>query len=87
MERTTKNIHIKAMKILAMSTVLKAEIIDSIHTAGSVQIWDNDSGLIGIDNRFSACMSQNPTDFIGELYKYRRIIKDFGGQTYTHWNH
>ena len=41
----------KIMKILAMSTVFKADTISSIHTARNPQPWDSDSGLIGIDNR------------------------------------
>ena len=72
------------MKILAMTTILKAETIDSIHTARYIQQWDSDSELIGIGNIYLACMSHDPTDFVGDLQECKRTIKGFGGQ--THYN-
>ena len=50
-EKTTKNIHIKAMHILVMTTVFNVESTSSVYTARTVQQWDSDSGIIVIDNR------------------------------------
>ena len=41
--------------------------------------FDTDSGPIGIDNRASACISHESTDFVGPLRKSNRVIKSFGG--------
>ena len=41
--------------------------------------FDTDSGNIGLDNRASACISHEPTDFVGELRESNRVIKSFGG--------
>ena len=52
--------------------------------ARSIPNWDSDSGMIGIDNRCSACMSHIPSDFIGPLHPSDRTIKGFGGT--RHYN-
>ena len=42
-------------------------------------IFDTDSESIGIDNRCSACISNNVEDFVGQLTASNRTIKGFGG--------
>ena len=44
---------------------------------------DTDSETIGIDNRCSLCISQIAEDFIGELRKSRRKIREFVGVIQT----
>ena len=39
--------------------------------------------MIGRDDRFSACMSHNPADFVGYLQECKRTIKGFVGQTHV----
>jgi hypothetical protein len=46
-------------------------------------IFDTDSALIGIDNRASACMSDNIHDFCGSLQPTNRIIRGFAGTKTT----
>jgi Reverse transcriptase (RNA-dependent DNA polymerase) len=45
--------------------------------------FDTDSRSIGIDNRCTACISDNTKDFIGELKPSMREIKGFGGSRTT----
>ena len=42
--------------------------------------FDTDSGRVGIDNRASACISHDISDFVGPLKKVHRAIKGFGGE-------
>ena len=67
--------------------VLMSSIIamDARHTKPRERttVFDTDSRAIGIDNRASACISDNPDDFDGPLRKCTRAIKGFGGTT-TH---
>ena len=42
-------------------------------------IFDTDSGLVGIDNRCTACISHDKDDFVGPLRETDRVIKGFGG--------
>jgi Reverse transcriptase (RNA-dependent DNA polymerase) len=42
-------------------------------------IFDTDSALIGVDNRASACMSDNIRDFSGTLQPTNRVIRGFAG--------
>jgi hypothetical protein len=46
-------------------------------------IFDTDSALIGIDNRASACMSDNIHDFSGPLQPTNRVIRGFAGTKTT----
>jgi hypothetical protein len=46
-------------------------------------IFDTDSALIGIDNRASACMSDNIHDFSGTLQPTNRVIRGFAGTKTT----
>ena len=41
--------------------------------------FDTDSAPVGVDIRFSGCISHVVTDFIGELVDCNRTIKGFGG--------
>ena len=75
-------IYIKAIHILAMTTVFNIESISSSYTVRTVQQWDSDSGMIFIDNRCSTCMSHDSVDFVGDLQEYERSVKGFGGQTH-----
>ena len=43
-------------------------------------LMDMDSSKIGIDNRFTACISHRRIDFIGNVIKTDQIITGFGGQ-------
>ena len=45
--------------------------------------FNTDSYLIGIDNRYTACISCNIDDFVGLLVKTNRAIKGFGGTRIT----
>ena len=42
-------------------------------------MFDTDSDYIGIDNRASACMSDDVTDFVGILRPTKRVVKGFAG--------
>ena len=68
-----------AAKILALSSVLTANAVETRPGARTIPQWDTDSGLVGIDNRCSGCMSHLPEDFVGDLRPCSRIIKGFGG--------
>jgi transposase InsO family protein len=46
-------------------------------------IFDTDSALIGIDNRASACMSDNIHDFCSALQPTNRVIRGFAGTKTT----
>ena len=41
--------------------------------------FDTDSTTVGIDNRCTACISDDVHDFIGPLQDSKRVIKGFGG--------
>ena len=51
----------------------------STYTGQRRVIFDTDSESIGIDNRCSACISNNVEDFVGQLTTTNRTIKGFGG--------
>ena len=52
--------------------------------AGQKATFDTDSGTCGIDNRASASMSPHKSDFQGELFEEKRIIRGFeGAKVYT----
>ena len=44
-----------------------------------VSRFDTDSGSIGIDNRYSTCISHVPEDFVGTLTDSSKTIKGFAG--------
>ena len=41
--------------------------------------FDTDSGMIGIDNRCSACITNVRSDIPGELTECNKVVKGFGG--------
>jgi hypothetical protein len=45
--------------------------------------FDTDSSLIGVDNRCSACISDNPAHFVGKLTPGLKTIKGFHGSRTT----
>ena len=61
-DKTSTNIHGKAMKMIEMTTVFNVELISVAHTARSIQEWDTDLGMIFIGERCSDCTSHNPED-------------------------
>ena len=46
-------------------------------------MFDTDSDRIGIDNRASACMSDDVSDFVGVLRPTNRVVKGFAGSRAT----
>ena len=42
-------------------------------------MFDMDSASVGIDNRWSTCISDQVFDFVGELQDSSRVIKGLGG--------
>ena len=62
-----------AFTALAMSSQTRKEPNQRTTT------FDTDSKIIGVDNRCSACISNEPSDFITELKPCGRSIKGFGG--------
>ena len=73
------NAHLKAMKILAMKTVMNIESTSLAYTATSIQKWESDSGMIEIENRWLACMSHNSTGYVRGLNEYKRVIEGTDG--------
>ena len=45
--------------------------------------FDKDSGPIGVDNRFTGCISHIIEDFKGPIVDYGQPIKGFGGKRNT----
>jgi hypothetical protein len=72
----------RAAHLLMMASVFTAQAADTIPQARHVPQWDTASGLIGIDNRCSGCMSHEAAEFTGELRDCKRVIKGFGGTRY-----
>jgi hypothetical protein len=42
-------------------------------------MFDTDATEVGIDNRATACMSDNIADFVGPLVATNRVVKGFAG--------
>ena len=74
-------LHGTTHKHLAMSLIaIQANVGNtSAHTI----TFDTDAQPIGVDNRCTACISHQITDFIGTMRDTDRRIKGFGG-THTH---
>jgi hypothetical protein len=73
----------KLLSLLAYSAVCmttEAMLVQAQSTTGS---FDTDSKHIGIDNRCTACISHDETDFIGGITASNRWIKEFGGSKTT----
>ena len=58
-----------------MTTLLILQSINSKPMARDIPQWDTDSGLVGIVNIFSACISHEAEDFIWELIDSNIAIK------------
>ena len=71
------NTKIFIMSVLAMQVKGKTDKHDNIVT------FDTDSASIGVDNRCTACLSDQIDDFIGPLKDCQRAIKGFGGTKTT----
>jgi hypothetical protein len=56
---------------------------EAIHAQTSTGYFDTDSKPIGVDNRCTACISHDTTDFIGDVAPSNRWIKGFGGSKTT----
>lgn len=70
-----------SLTILACGTLIAAQASDAmedIHFS-----YDTDAGLVGVDNRCSACISHDSDDFIGPLEDSNRVIKGYGGTRTT----
>ena len=66
---------IAALVAIAMAT----SHVNAYHT-----MWyDTDSGPVGIDNRCTACLSHEISDFDGPLMDVERSIRGFGGSRTT----
>lgn len=66
---------------MAILTAMHAVVALSAATPahGFTAQFDTDSSRVGIDNRCSACISDQRSDFKGNLRKTNRVIKGFGG--------
>ena len=50
----------------------------------TIASFDTDSVPVGIDNRYSGCMSHKSSEFDGKLRPVKRVIKGFiGSRTYN----
>ena len=82
--KITKGLYVKAIELLILATLFNAESTSRVHTTRTIHQWDTSSDIIEVDNICSAYMSQNPSDFTGDLHEYKVTTKGFGGQ--THYN-
>jgi hypothetical protein len=64
------------MAALAIST-------KQLQTANNMVKFDTDSKIIGVDNRCTACISHDVSDFITDLRPSSRCIKGFGSTRHT----
>ena len=62
--KKTAAVHVKAINRIVMATIFIAQTTTKAHVARSIPQYGTDSGLIGIDNRCSVCMSHVPADFL-----------------------
>ena len=62
-----------------MAAILAMSAKDAGRIEPYVSTFDTYSSVIGVDNRCSACISHEPSDFISELKPCDRSIKGFGG--------
>jgi hypothetical protein len=65
---------IKALTVLAMTSQMQT----MAHGQKNVK-FDTDSKTIGVDNRCSACITCDKSDFVSDLRPSSRSIKGFGG--------
>jgi hypothetical protein len=69
--KSTRVIRFLAFQAVAMSATGQAVMNNPV--------FDTDSGMVGIDNRCSACISNKIEDFIDIPIDSNRVIKGFGG--------
>jgi hypothetical protein len=67
-------------KVLLAFTALAyaAEGVD-VSQRPLLDMFDTDTTEVGIDNRATACMSNNIADFVGPLVATNRVVKGFAG--------
>ena len=75
----------KILNTVEMSIIVAYHTTDIKPMERHSQPWDNDSGPVGIDNRYSGCMSYTSANFVSVLQDYNRVIKGFGGKLKWHW--
>jgi hypothetical protein len=81
-QRTSRKRSRRLLALLAYSAVCHST--EACYTQSTeAGYFDTDSKPVGIDNRCSACISHDVTDFIGELRPSNRWIKGFGGSRTT----
>jgi hypothetical protein len=73
----------KLLSLLAYSAVCMATETMLVQAQSATGSFDTDSKPIGIDNRCTACISHDETDFIGGITASNRWIKGFGGSKTT----
>ncbi len=67
--------------LMLMSTILIMQsTANTLENKERDVIFDTDSRVIGVDNRASYTISDDPGDFEGELEDVHRIIQGFGGR-------
>jgi hypothetical protein len=71
----------KPLSLLACSAVCMTT--EAVHAQSLTGSFDTDSKPIGIDNRCTACISHDATDFVGNVLPSNRWIKGFGGSKTT----
>lgn len=69
--------------ILGYQAVAMSAKAGSQEVSNNKAMFDTDSDHIGIDNRASACMSDDVSDFVGLLRPTNRIVKGFAGSRTT----
>jgi hypothetical protein len=70
-------------ELICLQVIAMAAQSKSIQPNVMPHIFDTDSALIGVDNRASACMSDNIHDFCGPLTPTNRIVRGFAGTKTT----
>ena len=75
-KRWKRNIHLWVYPVLALFANHKTNSSMSMQRKVT---FDTDAEYVGIDNRCSACISHEISDFIGNVSETKRSIKGFGG--------
>lgn len=71
------------MQYACAALAMQAGAPRTAHRYQNVAIFDTDSKGVGIDNRCSACISDDIDDFEGAVHETDRVIKGFGGTRTT----
>jgi hypothetical protein len=75
-----KTASLAAAMVFVAVIVMESRAVPKHSNAAS---FDTDSSMIGVDNRCSACISNNPAHFIGKLTPGLKTIKGFHGSRTT----